>query len=144
MSVRETIRKNAVKDAIIGAGRSSRGFQFGFAEPSLIEWDHQHGGLAGSEHGGDPLPEAILAGIRRTRLALKGPLTTPVGGGFRPVNVGLAEAFPGGRFEDIDLVLVRENIEGPCVAVEHYIAIGDDPHAVAISSGMDRRAVLFQ
>ena len=46
---------------------------------------------------------------------------------------------PGGRFENIDLILVRENLEGLYVAFEHYIPIGDDPHAVAISSGVNTR-----
>jgi isocitrate/isopropylmalate dehydrogenase len=90
-----------------------------------FEWDRQLGGLAGVEASGDPLPKATLDSIRRTRLALKGPLTTPVGGGFRSVNVRLREEFglyanvrpvrtmiPGGRYEDIDIVLIRENIEG--------------------------------
>jgi isocitrate dehydrogenase (NAD+) len=117
-----------------------------------FEWDQHEGGLAGMEHGGDPLPQAIFDSIKRTRLALKGPLTTPVGGGFRSVNVRLREAFglyanlrpvrtivPGGRFDNIDLVLVRENIEGLYVAFEHYIAVGDDPHAVAISQGVNTR-----
>ena len=118
-----------------------------------FDWDVQQGGMAGIKSGGDPLPESLLDSIRRTRLALKGPLTTPVGGGFRSVNVRLREEFhlyanlrpvrtmvPGGRYEDIDLVLIRENIEGLYVAFEHYIAIGDDPHAVAISSGVNTRA----
>jgi isocitrate dehydrogenase (NAD+) len=116
-------------------------------------WDVQQGGMAGIEAGGDPLPEATLASIRRTRLALKGPLATPVGGGFRSVNVRLRETFglyanvrpvrsitPGGRYENIDIVLVRENLEGLYVAFEHYIPIGDDAHAVAISSGVNTRA----
>src|SRR5215212_6134607 len=116
-------------------------------------WDEQQGGMAGIEAGGDPLPAATLDSIRRTKLALKGPLTTPVGGGFRSVNVRLREEFglyanvrpartmvPGGRFEDVDLVLVRENLEGLYVAFEHYIPIGDDPHAVAISSGVNTKA----
>src|SRR6202011_2164392 len=47
---------------------------------------------------------------------------------------------PGGRYEDIDVVLVRENIEGLYVGFEHYIPIGDDPHAVAIGSGVNTRA----
>ncbi len=117
-----------------------------------FEWDRQQGGLAGIETGGDPLPQATLDSIRRNGLALKGPLTTPVGGGFRSVNVRLREEFhlfanlrpahsliPGGRFENIDLILVRENLEGLYVAFEHYIPIGDDPHAVAISSGVNTR-----
>jgi len=118
-----------------------------------FDWDIQQGGMAGIESGGDPLPQSLLDSIRRTKLALKGPLTTPVGGGFRSVNVRLREEFhlyanlrpvrtmvPGGRYDDIDLVLIRENIEGLYVAFEHYIAIGDDPHAVAISSGVNTRA----
>jgi isocitrate dehydrogenase (NAD+) len=117
-----------------------------------FEWDRQHGGLAGVAAGGDPLPQATLDSIRRNKLALKGPLTTPVGGGFRSVNVRLREEFqlyanlrpahtliPGGRFENIDLILVRENLEGLYVAFEHYIPVGDDPHAVAISSGLNTR-----
>ncbi|MBN8900618.1 MAG: NAD-dependent isocitrate dehydrogenase [Rhodospirillales bacterium] len=115
-------------------------------------WDVQQGGLAGIEAAGDPLPGVTLDSIRKNKLALKGPLTTPVGGGFRSVNVRLREEFqlyanlrpartlvPGGRFENIDLVLVRENLEGLYVAFEHYIPVGDDPHAVAISSGVNTR-----
>jgi isocitrate dehydrogenase (NAD+) len=119
---------------------------------SPFEWDLQQGGMAGIAAGGDPLPPALLDSIRRTKLGLKGPLTTPVGGGFRSVNVRLREEFQlyanlrpahtliqGGRFEDIDLVLVRENLEGLYVAFEHYIPVGDDPHAVAISSGVNTK-----
>jgi isocitrate dehydrogenase (NAD+) len=115
-------------------------------------WDIQQGGLAAIQDFADPLPAATLDSIRRTRLALKGPLTTPVGGGFRSVNVRLREEFqlyanlrpartliPGGRYEDVDLVIVRENLEGLYVAFEHYIPIGDDPHAVAMSSGVNTR-----
>ncbi len=120
---------------------------------SPFEWDTQLGGMAAIEAAGDPLPPALLESIRRTKLALKGPLATPVGGGFRSVNVRLREAFqlyanlrpartivPGGRYDNIDLVLVRENLEGLYVAFEHYIPIEGDPHAVAISSGVNTRA----
>src|SRR4051795_11086246 len=116
-------------------------------------WDEQLGGMAGIQNGGDPLPHATLDSVKRTKLALKGPLTTPVGGGFRSVNVRLREAFglyanlrpvrtmvSGGRYEDIDIVLIRENLEGLYVAFEHFIPIGDDPHAVAISQGINTRA----
>ena len=116
-------------------------------------WDVQQGGMAAVEKSGDPLPPALLDSIRRTRLALKGPLTTPVGGGFRSVNVRLREEFklyanlrpartliPGGRYEDIDIVLVRENLEGFYIGFEHYIPIDGDPHAAAISSGVNTRA----
>jgi isocitrate dehydrogenase (NAD+) len=116
-------------------------------------WDQQEGGMAAAARTGDPLPPALLESIRGTRLALKGPLTTPVGGGFRSVNVRLREEFklyanlrpartliPGGRYEDIDIVLVRENLEGLYVGFEHYIPIDGDPHAVAIGSGVNTRA----
>jgi isocitrate dehydrogenase (NAD+) len=120
---------------------------------SPFAWDRQQGGMTAAQAAGDPLPEALLESIRRTRLALKGPLATPVGGGFRSVNVRLRETFqlyanlrpartviPGGRYDDIDLVLVRENLEGLYVGFEHYIPIDGDPHAVAISSGVNTRA----
>ena len=118
-----------------------------------FDWERQEAGLASIADSGDPLPQPTLDSIRRTGLALKGPLTTPIGGGFRSVNVRLREEFqlyanvrpahtliPGGRFDDIDLVLIRENLEGLYVAFEHYIQVGDDPQAVAISSGVNTRA----
>src|SRR5881398_3692857 len=85
---------------------------------SPFEWDVRQGGLAAIEESHDPLPQATLDSIRRTRLALKGPLTTPVGGGFRSINVRLREEFKlyanvrpartiiPGRYEDIDIVLI--------------------------------------
>ena len=116
-------------------------------------WETHKAGMSGLEALGDPLPQITLDSIRRTRLALKGPLTTPVGGGYRSSNVRLREEFhlyanvrpartliPGGRYEDIDLVLVRENLEGLYVGFEHFIPVGDDPHAIAIGSGVNSRA----
>src|ERR1700676_111180 len=116
-------------------------------------WDVHQAGMSGLEAFGDPLPQTTVDSIRRTRLALKGPLTTPAGDGYRSSTVRLREEFhlyanvrpartlvPGGRYEDIDVVLVRENIEGLYVGFEHYIPIGDDPHAVAIGSGVNTRA----
>ena len=115
-------------------------------------WEPASAGMAGVRDAGDPLPEATLASIRRTRLALKGPLETPSGGGYRSSNVRLREEFklyanlrparslvPGGRFEDIDLVLVRENNEGLYMGYEHYIPIDGDPHAVAMATGVNTR-----
>jgi isocitrate dehydrogenase (NAD+) len=117
-----------------------------------FEWQTHTAGVAGVKACGDPLPPETLASIRRTRLALKGPLATPVGGGFRSSNVRLREEFTlyanlrpartlvPGRYENIDLVLIRENLEGLYVGFEHYVPIGDDPHAVAIASGVNTRA----
>jgi isocitrate/isopropylmalate dehydrogenase len=60
---------------------------------SPFEWEIRQGGLAAIKESHDPLPQTTLDSIRRTRLALKGPLTTPVGGGFRSINVRLREEF---------------------------------------------------
>ncbi len=118
-----------------------------------FEWAPQVAGLAGVTAAGDPLPAATLDSIRRTRLALKGPLETPSGGGYRSSNVRLREEFqlyanlrpartmiPGGRFDDIDLVVVRENLEGLYIGHEHFVQIDDDPHAVAMATGINTRA----
>jgi len=117
-----------------------------------FEWDRQIAGLGGVTAAGDPLPPATLESIRRTRLALKGPLETPSGGGYRSSNVRLREEFqlyanlrpartiiPGGRFDNIDLVVVRENLEGLYIGHEHYIPIDGDPHAVAMATGVNTR-----
>ena len=117
-----------------------------------FEWDTQIAGLEGVKTAGDPLPPKTIESIRRTRLALKGPLETPSGGGYRSSNVRLREEFklyanlrpartliPGGRFDKIDLVVVRENLEGLYVGHEYYIQIDDDPHAVAMASGVNTR-----
>jgi len=118
-----------------------------------FEWDWQIAGLEGVTAAGDPLPPATIASIHKTRLALKGPLETPSGGGYRSSNVRLREEFqlyanlrpvrtlvPGGRYEGVDLVVVRENVEGLYMGYEHFIKIGDDPHAVAIATGVNTRA----
>lgn len=119
-----------------------------------IDWEHQVAGMQAFKEHGDLLPGAVLDSIRRTRLALKAPLTTPVGGTqFRSANVRLRETFnlyanvrpartlfAGGRFTDVDLILVRENTEGLYVGVEHFIPIDGDPHAVAEASGIITRS----
>jgi isocitrate dehydrogenase (NAD+) len=103
-----------------------------------IEWDRQDAGLDMMERYGTPLPEHVLASVRRNRVAIKGPITTPVGTGFRSVNVALrkeldlyaclrpAKSLVGvrSRFEDIDLVIVRENTEDLYAGVEHMV--GED------------------
>ena len=109
-------------------------------------WDRQLGGMAAVDATGDPLPAATLDSIRRTKLALKGPLTTPVGGGFRSVNVALRKEFqlyanvrpaktiiPGGRFDHVDIVLVRENLEGLYIGQERWVEVDGDPHGQAES-----------
>jgi isocitrate dehydrogenase (NAD+) len=120
---------------------------------SPFDWDEQPAGLGAIATHGDPLPAGTLESIRRTKLGLKGPLTTPSGGGFRSVNVALRKEFelfanlrpattliPGGRYENIDITLVRENLDGFYAAFEHYLPVGDDHKAVAFSAGFNTRA----
>lgn len=118
-----------------------------------FQWSRFKAGLAALEESGDVLPEPMLNNIRQTKLALKAPLTTPVGEGFRSATVRLREKFnlyanirpartfvSGGRFEDIDMVLIRENTEGLYVGVEHYIPVDGDDRAVALALGIMTRA----
>lgn len=103
-----------------------------------IEWEEHLAGESAIPEFGTPLPETVLESIRRNKIALKGPLTTPVGSGFRSINVALrkeldlfanlrpARTYPGirSRYEDIDLVVVRENTEDLYAGVEHMV--GED------------------
>ncbi len=97
-----------------------------------FNWDIQHAGLDVMEREGTPLPDRVIESIRRNKVAIKGPITTPVGKGFRSVNVALRKAldlyanlrpcksYKGvrSRYENIDLVVVRENTEGMYIGVE--------------------------
>jgi isocitrate dehydrogenase (NAD+) len=98
-----------------------------------FDWDIRHAGTdVMDEHGGNPLPDHVLDSIRENGVALKGPITTPVGGGFRSVNVGLRKAlalyaqvrpcksYPGvrSRYSNVDLIVVRENTEDLYAGVE--------------------------
>jgi isocitrate dehydrogenase (NAD+) len=111
-----------------------------------LEWDRHDAGLTAVEKGHDLLPQETLDSIERNRFCLKGPLTTPIGAGFRSINVALRKHFdlyanvrpaesivPGGRYDDIDIVIVRENTEGLYAGIEHYIGMRQDPRAVAES-----------
>lgn len=111
-----------------------------------LEYDTQLAGLTALKQARNPLPKATLDSAERNRVILKGPLTTPSGSGFRSINVEIRKTFdlyanvrpvrtilPGGRYEDIDLVLIRENTEGLYVGVEHYVGIQGDPRAAAES-----------
>jgi isocitrate dehydrogenase (NAD+) len=99
-----------------------------------FEWDVQQAGAdVMDQFDGNPLPEQTLDSIRRTGVAIKGPITTPVGGGFRSVNVGLRKAldlygqvrpcktYEGvrTRFDDVDLIIVRENTEDLYAGIEY-------------------------
>jgi isocitrate dehydrogenase (NAD+) len=111
-----------------------------------VDWDRQLAGLAALQEGLGLLPGETVASVRCNGVALKGPLTTPIGEGFRSINVALRKLFdlyanvrpaktlmPGGRYEDVDVVVIRENTEGLYVGVEHFIGMQDDPQAAAES-----------
>src|SRR6187455_3566 len=103
-----------------------------------IAWDRHDAGLVAAERTGHTLPEALLDSIRRHRVALKGPVTTPVGQGFTSVNVGLRQALDlyanlrpvanlpsvKSRYTDVDLVIVRENTEDLYAGLEHTVVPG--------------------
>jgi isocitrate dehydrogenase (NAD+) len=100
-----------------------------------ITWDPRPAGAGAVGTHGAPLPQETLVAIRETRLCLKGPLATPIGGGYASVNVALrrefdlyanlrpARTFAGlpGRYDNVDLVVVRENTQGEYSGIEHYI-----------------------
>ena len=100
-----------------------------------FEWEQVDAGEAVIAEYGTPLPEHVLESIRRNKIALKGPITTPVGEGFRSVNVTLRQALglyanlrPARsikgletRYEDVDLVIVRENTEDLYAGIEHMV-----------------------
>ena len=103
-----------------------------------LQWDRHDAGLLAHQQTGHTLPAALLDSIRRHKVALKGPVTTPIGEGFTSVNVGLRKALdlfanlrpvvnlPGvaSRFDGVDLVIVRENTEDLYAGLEHEVVKG--------------------
>jgi isocitrate dehydrogenase (NAD+) len=103
-----------------------------------IDWETHAAGLAAFERSGESLPAALIDSIRRNKVALKGPVTTPIGQGFTSVNVGLRKALdlyanlrpvsnlPGvdAKFQGLDLVIVRENTEDLYAGLEHEVVPG--------------------
>ena len=103
-----------------------------------LDWDEQLAGLAAVEKLRDPLPQETIDSIERNRLALKGPLATPKGEGYRSVNVALRQHFDlyanvrpvrtiagvPSRYTDVDLCVVRENTEDIYAGIEHYVGPG--------------------
>ncbi len=122
------------------------------ASGAAIEWDVQQAGLNVMDEEGTPLPERVLDSIRRNKTALKGPLTTPRGGGIRSVNVALRKEldlyaclrpckhYPGvrSRFEGVDLVVVRENTEDLYAGVEFEEGSAEAKEIVSLAGGKIR------
>ena len=100
-----------------------------------ISWEPMDAGASAIPMHGAPLPEPTLVSIRKNRVCFKGPLATPIGGGYRSVNVALRQEFdlyanvrPARSFEglvtrytNVDLVVVRENTQGEYMGIEHFI-----------------------
>jgi isocitrate dehydrogenase (NAD+) len=141
-----TLNATLVPGDGIGPGITAATIRILEAAGAPFSWDEQLAGVSATEHGLDPLPAATMESIEAHRIALKGPLTTPIGSGFRSINVALRKRFdlyanvrpaktilPDARYPGLDLVIVRENTEGLYAGIEHFIGMDKDPKAVAES-----------
>jgi isocitrate dehydrogenase (NAD+) len=122
-----------------------------------VTWEPHLAGVAALEQHGSPLPEGLLDSIRRNKVALKGPVTTPVGGGFTSVNVGLRKALElfanlrpvwnipsvPSRYEHVDLVIVRENTEDLYAGLEHEVVPGVVESLKIITAAASTRIARF-
>jgi isocitrate dehydrogenase (NAD+) len=117
-----------------------------------IDWEVHDAGVDVIEKFGTPLPETVLESIRRNKVALKGPITTPIGTGFRSVNVALRHAlnlyacvrpcktYPGvrSRYQDIDVVMIRENSEDLYAGVEFDLGSPESGQIIEMAKGKIR------
>jgi isocitrate dehydrogenase (NAD+) len=122
-----------------------------------LDWEPQVAGAEALARFGDPLPEEVLESVRRNRVALKGPVTTEVGGGFQSINVQLRQkldlyanlrpsrSLPGipNRFEGVDVVVVRENTEDLYSGLEHIVVPGVVESLKIITEKASTRIALF-
>ena len=117
-----------------------------------FNWDIQEAGVDIMETAGTPLPASVLESVRRNKVALKGPITTPIGSGFRSVNVALRKEldlyaclrpckyYPGirSKYQDVNLVIVRENTEDLYAGVEYDVDTPEANQIIAMSEGKIR------
>jgi isocitrate dehydrogenase (NAD+) len=120
-----------------------------------FDWDVQQAGAAAIAEFGTPLPEHVLASIRKNKVAIKGPITTPIGSGFRSVNVALrleldlyalvrpVKAYKGARNlrDDLDFVIVRENTEDLYAGLEFERGTPDCEHLITEISGLLKKKI---
>src|SRR5947209_11679299 len=120
-----------------------------------FEWDVQEAGADVMDKYGTPLPEHVLESIRRTKVAIKGPITTPVGTGFRSVNVALrkeldlyaclrpCKSYPGvrSRYRDVDLVIVRENHEDLYAGIEFQEGSAEAKRLIGVLEELSGRTI---
>jgi isocitrate dehydrogenase (NAD+) len=120
-----------------------------------LEWDVRQAGVDVMEEFGTPLPEETLASIKQNTVALKGPITTPIGTGFRSVNVALrhelglyaclrpCKTYPGvrSRYDNVDLVLVRENTEDLYAGIEYEAGSADAEHVIGMLNSLQKKQI---
>jgi isocitrate dehydrogenase (NAD+) len=120
-----------------------------------LEWDVRQAGVDVMESAGTPLPDETLASIRENRVALKGPITTPIGTGFRSVNVALrhelglyaclrpCKTYAGvrSRYDNVDLVVVRENTEDLYAGIEYEAETAEAEQVIAELNGMQSKQI---
>ncbi|MGZ4399913.1 MAG: isocitrate/isopropylmalate dehydrogenase family protein [Gaiellaceae bacterium] len=120
-----------------------------------FEWDVRQAGVDVMEEFGTPLPDETVDSIRRTRVALKGPITTPIGTGFRSVNVALrhqlglyaclrpCKSYKGvrSRYQDIDLVIVRENTEDLYAGIEYEAGTPEAEQVIGVLNGLQAKQI---
>ena len=120
-----------------------------------FEWDVKEAGVDVMESAGTPLPDATLDSVRANKVALKGPITTPIGTGFRSVNVALrheldlyaclrpCKTYPGvrSRFETVDVVIVRENTEDLYAGIEFTSGSADAHRVIETLNGLQPKHI---
>jgi isocitrate dehydrogenase (NAD+) len=120
-----------------------------------FDWDLRQAGVDVMSEAGTPLPEETLASIRRNAVALKGPITTPIGTGFRSVNVALrhelelyaclrpCKSYPGvrSRYDEVDLVVVRENTEDLYAGIEYEAGSEGAEHVIRELNTMQQKQI---
>jgi len=120
-----------------------------------FDWDVREAGVDVMETAGTPLPDETLASIQANKVALKGPITTPIGTGFRSVNVALrhelglyaclrpCKSYPGvrSRYEDVDLVIVRENTEDLYAGIEYEAGTAAAEQVIGMLNGLQPKQI---
>jgi isocitrate dehydrogenase (NAD+) len=121
-----------------------------------FDWDVRHAGVDVMEEAGTPLPDETLASIKENKVALKGPITTPIGTGFRSVNVALrhelglyaclrpCKSYPGvrSRYENVDIVIVRENTEDLYAGIEYEAGTPEADAVIADLNARQRKQIV--
>jgi isocitrate dehydrogenase (NAD+) len=122
---------------------------------SAFDWDVQEAGIDIMETAGTPLPQETIDSVRRNGIAIKGPITTPIGTGFRSVNVALryeldlyaclrpCKSYPGvrSRFDNVDVVIVRENTEDLYAGIEYAAHSREADEVIAYLNGLQDKKI---